>query len=69
MTTHELLIIRTGTAYLRFIKEECLACGLDKASVFPMEAMDTVVARAQTLKSRGFPDASVFRLTITETPL
>lgn len=65
----ELLIIKTDTRYLRFKNGECSATGLDKASVFPMAQLETVEAQLSFARAHGFPEAAIYRLTLTETPL
>ncbi|BBO90137.1 hypothetical protein [Desulfosarcina ovata] len=65
----ELLVIKTGSRYLRVKDDDCTAVGLDKASVFPMAMLETVKVHLAAARAHGFPEAVIFRLTLTETPL
>ncbi len=65
----ELWVIKTGSAYLRISGDSMAVVGLDKASVFPADQLERVHALQCTAKEQGFPDAAIFRLTLTETPL
>ena len=65
----ELLVIKNGSDYLRIKEWGYLAVGLDKASVFPFDQRDRVEALRRSARDHGFPEAAIFRLTLTETPL
>ncbi len=65
----ELLVIKSGTDYLRFNKGTYAAVGLDKASVFPLERLAQVRDQLTAVQASGFPGAAIYRLTLRETPL
>jgi hypothetical protein len=65
----ELLIIKTGKAYIRVKEGAYLTVGLDKASVFPTDLLDTVMAHAQSLREKGFLAVDIKRLILTEEDL
>ncbi len=62
----ELLIIKSGTQYLRVTDDGYHAVGLDKASVFPMEKLNKVQAHAAAARAAGFPKARLKKLMLTE---
>ncbi len=62
----QLLIIKTGEAYIRVKEGEYGVCGLDKASVFPMEKLETVKAHVAAMeKVHGWPGV-IHRLILRE---
>ena len=63
----ELIIIKTGSTYLRVKPDAFIEVNLDKASVFPMEKADHVKALAEQAKARGFADVHLKKLILTET--
>ena len=63
----ELLIIKNRNDYIRIKNDEYLKCKMDKASVFPLDKKNTIVAHIKKLKKMG-EDVAVFKLTITEEP-
>jgi len=65
----ELLVIKNGTDYIRIKEDAFLAVGLDSASVFPFDQLDRVSQLQRDAREQGFPEAAIFRLTLTETPL
>ena len=65
----ELLVIKNGTDYIRIKEDAFLAVGLDRASVFPFDQLDRVSQMQRDAREQGFPEAAIFRLTLTETPL
>ena len=68
MTTIDLLIIKTGEEYIRFKDKEYIPCRLDKASVFPMEQLETVKNHHQKLQNSHFKDVSIRKLILSEEP-
>lgn len=66
MKTVDLLIIKTGEAYIRFKNNEYFSCPLDKASVFPMEQLETVKNHLQKLKDSCFKQVSIRKLVLSE---
>ncbi len=62
----ELLILKTGRDYIRLKDGTPLLVGLEKASVFPMEQMETVQQHASHLRQRGLPDVCIKKLTLSE---
>ena len=65
----ELLVIKNGPDYFRIKDGSFLLVGLDKASVFPSGQLDRVKELHRSARGQGFPEATIFRLTLTETPL
>jgi hypothetical protein len=65
----ELLVIKTGSEYIRIKKEACLAVGMDKASVFPLDQLALVKKQLADMRAGLFPDAAIHKLSITETLL
>ncbi len=65
----ELLIIKTGTEYLRIKPDEFIQVGLDKASVFPMDRLAHVRTLEQEAKTRGYEDVWIKKLVLTEEDL
>jgi hypothetical protein len=65
----ELLIIKTGKEYIRIKDGECSPCGLDRASVFPMEKLVWVKEQCRTIQKGAHPRASIYKLTLSEEPL
>lgn len=64
----ELLIIKINEDYIRFKNSEYFRCTLDKASVFPMDKLDTVKEHVNELGIKGFSPVSVLKLILTEKP-
>lgn len=64
----ELLIIKSNMDYFRIKEGEYLKCHMDKASVFPLDQIDTVTAHIDALKEKGESEAAICKLTITEEP-
>jgi hypothetical protein len=64
----ELLIIKNETEYVRVKGDAYLFVGLDKASVFPLEKIETVKGHLQKLQTRGFKHVSIYRLKLIEEP-
>ncbi|MBC2711903.1 MAG: hypothetical protein HGJ94_13215 [Desulfosarcina sp.] len=65
----ELLVIKNGADYIRIKDKSYSAVGLDKASVFPFEGLAKVKDQLTDVQAGGFPEAAIYRLTLTETPL
>lgn len=65
----ELLIIKTGTQYLRVKPDEFIQVSLDKASVFPMDRLPHVKKLEQEAKTRGYEEARIKKLILTEEDL
>ena len=65
----ELLVIKNGSDYIRIKAGAYLPVGLDKASVFPFDQLDRVEELRRGAREHGFPEAAIFRLSLTETPL
>ncbi|NNG02384.1 MAG: hypothetical protein HKM93_23625 [Desulfobacteraceae bacterium] len=63
----ELFIIRTGDDYIRVLEDGYRVCGMDKASVFPMERLDQAEAHVRELEGSQYPEVRLRRLLITET--
>ncbi len=61
-----LLAIKTGKKYIQQKDNKIITCEMNKASVFPIDQKqkaETIVTQA---KQAGFPDATLYKLTITE---
>ncbi len=65
----ELLILKNIDQYIRFKENEYILVNLDKASVFPMEQLETVKDHERELVRQGFIDVQIKRLTLTEEDL
>lgn len=65
----ELLVIKSGAAYIRIRETGIVAVGLDKASVWPLARLNQVEEQLGRVQNSGFPEAAIFRLTLTETRL
>lgn len=65
----ELLIIKTGTRYLRIKPSEFLEVNLDKASVFPMNRLPHVKKLEQEARTQGFEDLRIKKLVLSEEDL
>lgn len=63
----ELLIIKSGNAYLRFAGGGVERCPLNKASVFPLTESHEAKARCRDLAAAGIA-ARLMKLTIVEEP-
>ena len=61
----ELLIIKSNNQYIRFKDKDYHLVNLDKASVFPMDQLESVRTHAAAVRDRGM-DASIKRLVLTE---
>ena len=64
----ELLIIKNKNEYLRVKDREYLFVGLDKASVFPLEKLETVQDHIKKLQDQGFEHIAIYRLKLSEEP-
>ena len=64
----ELLIMKNGKEYVRVRDDVYLFVGLDKASVFPLEELEAVQGHIRKLQARGFDEAEIRKLTLTEEP-
>ena len=64
----ELLIMKNGKEYVRVRNDAYLFVGLDKASVFPLEKLEVVQGHIGRLQVRGFGEAEIRKLTLTEEP-
>ena len=64
----ELLIMKNKTEYVRVKEDAYLFVGLDKASVFPLEKIETVRGHIKNLQARGFKHVSIYRLKLIEEP-
>ena len=64
----ELLIMKNKTEYVRVKEDTYLFVGLDKASVFPLEKLETVQGHIKKLQGQGFEHNSIYRLKLSEEP-
>lgn len=64
---NELLIIKSGTEYLRLKGNGFEPCPLNKASVFPLGQVEEARNHCTKLAAAGFP-AKLMKLTIIEEP-
>ena len=64
----ELLIMKNNNEYVRVKEDAYLFVGLDKASVFPLEKIETVQRHINKLQAQGFKHASLYRLKLIEEP-
>ena len=64
-----MLILRSGGAYIRAKENGYLQCGIEKASVYPLEKLAEVRRQATELRRQGFEDISIRKLVLSEEPL
>lgn len=64
-----LLVVKSGTDYLRFLADGYQLCSMDKASVFPHEKLTRVREMMRQAMTDGAPALQLYRLTIIEEPL
>lgn len=62
----ELLIIKSGNDYIRIKENRFVLCGLDKASVFPVDLADEVRSLRDRLESEGVRHVCIKKLVLTE---
>ncbi len=65
----KLLIIKTGSMYIRVKEGKYLTVNLDKASVFPMEKLGQVRKHETALNAAGFVNVRLKKLVLTEEDL
>ncbi len=64
----ELLIIKSKDHYYRFGDNGYQQCGLNKASVFPLDRVEEVKDLCGTLHQDGIVEATLMKLIIVEEP-
>jgi hypothetical protein len=64
-----LLVVKSGTDYLRFVSGGHLLCQMDKASVFPFEQLPRVKEMMHQAMDAGASPLQLCQLTIVEEPL
>ncbi len=62
----ELLIIKSGSDYIRVKENSFVLCGLDKASVFPLDMAVAVKSLRDRLASEGVGHVCIKKLVLTE---
>ncbi len=62
----ELLVIKYNDRYIRVKDGEYTICGLDKASVFPMEKMEEVKEHIKTIREKQNLFPRLFKLILRE---
>ena len=62
----ELLILKSGNEYIRINPPHDSPCGLDKASVFPLDQITVVERHVKRLVKLGFTNVHIKKLIITE---
>lgn len=65
----ELIIIKSGDDYIRVKNDSYFCVPLDKASVFPMDALDQARLHLTNLNAEGFEKVVLKRLILTEEDL
>ena len=65
----QLLIIKTGESYIRVKEGTYNICGLDKASVFPMDKLETVRGHVADMEKKHGWHGTIHRLILREEPL
>lgn len=65
----ELLILKSGSEYIRCKDKDYLPVKLDKASVFPMDQMERVRQHQTRLNEKGFQTVRIKKLILTEKDL
>lgn len=66
--TSELLIIRSGTKYIRLREGGYELCEMNKASVFPLTDLVKVKEEVKRLIAEAVTDVRLHKLTICEEP-
>lgn len=64
----ELLIIKSGEQYIRHKDGVFTLCGLDRASVFPMDKLPVVRKHVAALHGKQFSQVGICKLTLMEEP-
>ena len=64
----ELLIMKNKNEYVRVKEDAYLFVGLDKASVFPLEKLETVQGHIKKLQDQGFEHVAIYKLKLIEEP-
>lgn len=64
----QLLIVKAGIQYLRFLPEGHQICSFDKASVFPLDQVAQVREKISRAVGDGVADIELRKLTIIEEP-
>ncbi len=64
----ELLIIKSDSKYIRIKEGGYILCGLDKASVFPIEKLEDVKNHLEKIKENGRFSPVIFKLILREEP-
>ncbi len=62
----ELLILKSGSGYIRVKDGSFQQVCLDKASVFPMDRLSLVKQHEESLKKLGFEKVSIKKLVMIE---
>lgn len=62
----ELLIIKSGSSYIRVKENDYLLVGLDKASVFPMDQADIVEKHKASAVAAGLSEIILKKLVLQE---
>jgi len=65
---NELLIVKAGASYLRFLPEGPQLCEMAKASVFPLDQAAQVRDLMRSARQEGITDTELHKLTIIEEP-
>lgn len=65
----ELLILKAGEHYVRIREDGPHMVRLDKASVFPMNQLETIKAHQQDLFKAGYENVCIKKLILTEEDL
>lgn len=61
-----LLIVKSGTRYIRFLDKSFSLTEMNKASVFPIEQISILKEKIVSFNKKGLVDAEIRLLTITE---
>jgi hypothetical protein len=64
----ELLILKSGEDYIRIDDKRYSKCGLDKASVFPLDQVEKVAFHLAELRKLHLVDAAIVKLILEEKP-
>jgi hypothetical protein len=65
--TTELLVVKAGDDYIRFVEDDFQRCGMNKGSVFPLGQLKEVQAKCRQLLF-GESFVRLMKLTIIEEP-
>jgi hypothetical protein len=64
----ELFILKSGSNYIKILDAGYSRCGLDKASVFPLEKIETVRRHKEIILEKKLYEVNIYKLVLSEVP-